>query len=407
MKASESSERYVGKVRECCNYAVRSAKTFADSSDNAHRQPGGDGETVLRETLQQDLTAFCDEIDESTFQVKQKAYVVGNMWTFVFMILTAALGILTNFFTAQLQAILVGATLFSVLALLASFGVFGKTSKSVPGKNIYARRRPNGEVRHRVILQANLDAPYKRNISRKSEVTLKVLKVLGALLFLAFDVVYLLDATKLVALGLPTWFSYIAYPLVLFIFVPIVLARSVSPSSSFPGVTDNLIGCYTAAGAARYLSEEKLRLENTEVSVLLTSAKSADMEGAKAFLKEYDNALKGTDTTVICLDSLYSTDSLNLMAKGRKFNKYLAQAVENADVTLTDHTPKYHDSEATLFRKKGKLDTFLLSSLPDEEPDFYRSEDDDASRLDVRTVEAAIKIALETAYLKDDPENKF
>ena len=80
--------------------------------------------------------------------------------------------------------------------------------------------------------------------------------------------------------------------------------------------------------------------------------------------------------------------------------------MENAGVMLADHTPKYHTTEADLFRKSG-VPAVLLTSLPDEAPEFYRSEEDDTSRLDVRSTEAAIKIALEIAFLKDDPESDF
>lgn len=407
MKASESSEHYVGKVRECCNYAVRSAKNFADSENNSTRQPGGPGEAVLRETLQKDLTAFSDEVDENLFHVKQKAYVVGNIWTLVFMVVAAFLGILSTFVAAKgAAACITAAAVFSVLTLLASFGVFGQTSKSIEDINVFAKRKPEKKVKHRIILQANLDAPYKRNISRKSEILLEVLKVVGAVLYLVFDILLLLDKTDAASLNLPDWFGYLAYPLILFVIVPILIIRSVKPNSSFPGVSDNLSGCYAAAGALRYLSEEKLRLQNTEFDVLLTSAKSSGAEGARAFLKNYENELKSVDTTIICLDSLYSLDSLNTTARGRKLNRGLATAVDNAGVTLTDHKPKYHITEANIFRK-AKIPTILISSLPDEAPEFYRSADDDASRLDVRTTEAAIKIALETAFLKDDPDAKF
>ena len=64
MKASETFERYDGKVRECCNYAVRSSKSFMENADTNKRQPGGKAELLLREQLTSDLKEFCDEVDE-------------------------------------------------------------------------------------------------------------------------------------------------------------------------------------------------------------------------------------------------------------------------------------------------------------------------------------------------------
>lgn len=405
MKASESSEHYVGKVRECCNYAVRSAKSFADSDNNKTRQPGGPGESALRDTLYQDLSSFSDDVDQDLYRVKQKSDVAGNTWTLVFMILAAVLAIVSTFVPAVVAApVLIAAAVLSVLTLLSSFGMFRHASKSVEDYNVYARRKPEQKVKHRVILQANLDAPYKRTISHGTERSLKALTIVGAILYLALDIILLLGAAG--SMDLPSWLGYLAYPFLLFVIVPIVLIRSVKPDASFPGVSDNLSGCYAAAGALRYLSEEKLRLQNTEFDVLLTSGKSSSLEGAKTFLKNYAEELKNVDTTVICLDSLYSLDTLNTTARGRALNRSLAQAVDNAEVTLSDYAAKYHVTESTLFRKAG-LSTILITSLPDNPPEFYRSAEDDASRLDVRATEAAIKIALETAYLKDDPDSQF
>ena len=404
MKASESSDRYIGKVRECCNYAVRSAKSFADSSNNEHRQTGGDGEAELRSSLQADLTSFCDEVDENPFGANQKAYVVSNTLTFVFMLLSIALAIVIPILSLNSMIFIVCVAL-SLLALLAFFGAFNKTSKAVDDMNLFAKRKPTGERTQRVILAANIDAPYKRNVTRKKEVGLKFLCFFGLLLYLAFDVVTLLLDHDVFSMGaFDSYFSYLAYPLILFLIIPIVLARSVKTGSSFPGVTGNLIGAYTAAGVMRYMSEMNLRLEHTELCVLITSAWSTGSEGAHAFVKDYAQTLKEVDTTILVLDSLYDPESLNVTAKGRKLNKLIAQAAENGEILLTDHTPKYHKGDAKVFQKAG-IPTALISTLPDEVPEFYRGEDDNTDLLNVRAVEGAIQLALETAYLKDAPKD--
>lgn len=404
MKASESSERYVGKVRECCNYAVRSAKSFADSEVNASRQAGGEGEESLRASLQDDLTKFADEVDETPFLLKPGSSNAAAKWTAIFMLIAAVFGILAVLIPAAGTVLADIGLICSVLTLLCFFGLLGGTAKSRKSADVLARRRPKGKTEHRIILQANLDAPFARRFSAGAVSAFRVLTILGIVLYLAFDVLASLNASG--TLCMPAWFAYIAYPLVVFILFPFLQSRAVLTDQSWPGVSDNLSGCYTASGAMRYLSVEKLRLENTEVDVLLTSGKSSHMEGAKQFLRTYSDALKETDTAIICLDSLFSVDSLNTLARGRQLNRAIAAAAENADVMLTDHAPKYHVSEAETFRKGG-VPTILLSSLTDGKPDFYRGPDDSTEHLDVRAVEAAMKLALELAYLKDDPESKF
>lgn len=400
MKASETFERYDGKVRECCNYAVRSSKSFIENGDPNKRQPGGKGELMLRDQLKSDLQEFCDQVDEVNFYAKQKAYITSNMLTFIFMLCTAALCILAILIN---KYFILAALVTSLLTLLAVFGIFGGTSKSVEDFNVFARRKSLAEPQARVIFEANLDAPFKRNISRGNAALLKFFAFLGALLYVAYCVVMCLVDYGTLNFNGQEFLQYAAYGLPIFILFPLILSRTVSIGSSFPGVADNLLGAYAACGAMRYLSEQDLRLANTEVCVLLTSSKEAKNTGARAFVKDFKEDLDALDTTVLCFDSIYDPDSLNVVSKGRKVASLIDEAAANAGVLLTDHNPKYHKGSVKVYDKAG-LAAAQISSLTDEVPLFYRSEHDDADLLGpdaVHAVEGAIKVALEAVYAKD------
>lgn len=400
MKANETFERYEGKVRECCNYAVRSSKSFMENADTNKRQPGGKAELLLRDQLTSDLQNFCDEVDIVNFYAKQKAYITSNLLTFIFMVATAALCILAFLINPYF---ILAALVCSLLSLLAVLGVFGGTSKSVEDINVYARRKPTGEATSRVIFEANLDAPFKRNISRGTAAFLKFLAILGVLLYIAFCVVVLLVDNGTLNFSFEKYLGYVTYGLPIFVIFPLILSRTVSISSSYPGAVDNLLGAYAACGAMRYLSEQDLRLENTEVCVLLTSSKEAKNAGARSFVRDYKGDLDAMDTTVLCFDSIYDPDSLNVVTKGRKASKLMDTAAANGNVLLTDHNPKYHKGSMKVYDKAG-LSVAQISSLTDEVPAFYRSENDDAELLvpaTVHAVEGAIKLALEAAYAVD------
>lgn len=397
MKELDTSPRSIGKIRECCNYAVRSSKNYLTNADAAHRQMGGNGETQLRDMLQKDLTGFCDVVTEEPFRANQKAYVTSNMLTFLFMLLSAGLAILAYFFN---DMIVIAAFVFAVLALFAFFGAFGEATRGVDVSNTYAARKPEKEVRHRVILEANLDAPEKRRMSRKGELALRAVNLIGILLYLAMDILILLVDNGTVNFKGDSNLLVVSFVLALFIFVPLALTRAIVTSASTPGAADNLIGAYAACGALRYMSEMDVRMDHTEVCVLLTSAKDDRSRGARTFTKEFAKELNETDTIVLCLDSLYNPDTFNVMTKGRKVDKLLAQAAVNGDVMVTDHQPKYHKGEYLAFGKAG-VAAASLTTLPDTPPAFYRAAGDNADNLNVHAVEAAIRLCLETAYLKD------
>lgn len=403
MKASETSERYVGKVRECCNYSVRSAKKFLDTADIDQRQAGGTGVEELKSVLKEDLSTFTDEIIENPFSTDQKAYAASNLINFVFMLIAVALAVGAYFLFNYYELLIIVSLLFAVLALVAFFGGFGFTSKNMMCSNLFAKRYPTLEPKKRVILTANLDAPHKRNVARGAEKALKFLTFFGILLIIAFNVVELLILKGILNFNGDQYIMYAAFALVVFLIFPLILMRTVSINTSTPGVADNLIGSYTACGVLRYMSEFDLRLQETELCVLLTDAKENKNSGAKNFCKEFEEDLNALDTTVLCLDSIYDVESFNIQAKGRKLNKLVDLALENAEVMATDQNPKYHlkKSDMKSFTKAG-LDTALITTLTDDVPDFYRNADDTQDNLNVRAVEAAIKFCLEFAYAKDE-----
>lgn len=403
MKANETFERYDGKVRECCNYAVRSSKSFVENADINKRQAGGKAELLLREQLTSDLKEFCDEVSEVSFFAKQKAYITSNVLTFFFMLATAVLAILATLMNFHF---ILGAVVTSLLTLLAALGVFGGTSKSVEDVNVFATRKASGVPAARIIFEANLDAPFKRNISRGTAAFLKFLTLLGSALYIAYCVVMLMVDNGALHTGFQDELQYLAYVLPIFVIFPLVLSRTVSIGSSFPGIADNLLGAYAACGAMRYMAEQNLRLESTDLCVLLTSSKEAKNAGAKAFVRDFEKDLNALDTTVLCFDSIYDPDSLNVVSKGRAVSKLIDTAAANAGVLLTDHNPKYHKGSLKVYDKAG-LSVAQISSLPDEVPAFYRNENDDADLLNpnaVHAVEGAIKVALEAAYAVDSKD---
>ena len=156
MKAYESSERYESKVRECCNYAARTAKNFATAGNNTKRQACGEDEKKLASALQADLGGFADTVTEEHFTADQAAYILSNLLIFIFMLISAAAGICACMFAEYALWLLIGAALFAFLAFLGFFGVFGGTSKNVEGQNIFANRA--APIKSQSAYSANIQA---------------------------------------------------------------------------------------------------------------------------------------------------------------------------------------------------------------------------------------------------------
>ncbi|NLL63487.1 MAG: Zn-dependent exopeptidase M28 [Ruminococcaceae bacterium] len=402
MKAYESYEYYDGKVRECCNYAVRSAKNFATSDNNKKRQPCGPDEKHLASILKKDLTQFCDTVVEENFTADQQAYILSNLLIFIFMLISIVLAILSFFFAEYFLFIMIGSIVFSLLAFLGFFGVFGGTSKNVAGINIFATRNPEKEVTKRIIIEANLDAPFKRSLSRKTALILKTLNLFSIILYIVFAILALLVEYDKLTFFASEGFIYIAFPLSLFAFIPLALSRSVKANASFPGVVDNLIGCYTACGTLRAMSQMKLRTENTEVCVLLSGAKNAGNAGVKTFCKMHEDANKAVKTIVISLDSIYNADAITVISSSKKITDLLATASSNSGVELLNINQKHIKKNGSfkVFKKAG-IPVATLTSLKEDLPAFFGSAKDNEENINVKAVEAVMKTVLETIYAKD------
>lgn len=402
MKASETSERYEGKLRECCNYAARTAKNFA-LAENSKRQACGPDEKLLAEALKADLSGFADSITEEKFTANRAAYILSNLILFILMLLAAAAGICACMFTKYTLILLIVGIVFSVLSVLGFFGVFGGTSKNVDGVNIFAVRKPSEEVKKRVIIEANTDAPFKRKLSAKTAAILKTVTCIGLILYLVFDVVALLVNREIIDFSASQYFLYISFPLALFAFIPLFLSRSVIATASFPGVIDNLVSCYTAAGAMRYMSEMDLRLKNTELCVLLTGARHANFAGLKTYCKFHTEEDNDEDTLVISLDSLFNADKITVVNTNDKFTTTaVSSAIVNSGVTVSSSTSKLIRKNGSMkVLKKNGYSCATITSLEDAAPDYLGTERDTSENINVKAIENAMKLVLETAYAID------
>ena len=402
MKAFETSERYDGKVRECCNYAARTAKNFATGENNTKRQACGPDEKVLATNLKNDLSTFSDKVIEENFTADRAAYILSNFLIFLFMFLAAAASICAGLFLEYAMYLLPAGLFLTLLSLLGFFGVFGGTSKNVTGLNIFATRNAKKEVKNRVIIEANLDAPFKRKFSPKTSSILKTVTFLGIILYFAFDATALLIDIEAITFKASSYFIYISFPLALFSFIPLFLSRSVIATASFPGVVDNLLGCYTAAGAMRYMSEMDLRLEHTELCVLLTGAKNANRAGAKAYCKYHGEDDAKVNTVVLSLDTIYDPTKLTVLSSGKTTTDSISLAATNADIQILSTSPKHIKKNGSMKEfKKNKYACATITTLEENYPSYFGTESDTEQNINTKAIESAIKLVLETAYAID------
>ena len=149
----------------------------------------------------------------------------------------------------------------------------------------------------------------------------------------------------------------------------------------------------------RYLSEFDLRLDNTDVFVVLTGAKNANFAGAKLMLMHTQTKTK---IATRCLFSGYNKDyqTLSIKSGTSKGTKSFFEATENAKHSPVKSEAKYLKGDASVFSKAG-FTAPTITTLGATAPEFYGTKHDNLDNLDAKSTEAAINILLESAYLVD------
>lgn len=399
MKASESNAHYTGKVRECTNYSVRGIKNLFKNPDLETRQACSDGEIEMQTFFQGELENFCDSVSTETFSTQISSHKITNTFVFVFMLLSAASMVAANFLN---EVILFASVGFSLLALASFFGLFAKFAKKKQSANIVGTRKALGVATNKIVFCANTDAPFKRRFSAGLERLFVLLTLIGIVLQLVYDVAVLGDTYyKMYELPVMQAMPVISYILIVFVPLPLLASFAVNTHSATPGVANNLSGCFSCLGAMRYLSEFDLKLDNTDICVVLTGAKNAKNAGAKAYVKAHAEEDKKLNTLFVCVDTLKGINSLSVQSGNAKGQKLVKAAADNANVTLAQGNAKFLKSDASVFSKAG-ISSATVTTLGSAQPDFYQTDLDNVDNIDIKSTEAAINILLESAYLLDE-----
>ena len=178
------------------------------------------------------------------------------------------------------------------------------------------------------------------------------------------------------------------------------------------GATDDLTGCFISLAVAKFLFDNDIRFENTEVQVLLTGAEEAGLRGSKAYAKAHKDELKndGIETVFVSVDTIRDFDFMDIVEKDlnglvkndpRVVNLIKEGAAIAGYNNVTSSPISLGSTDATAFSQIGVPAATFIAMDPTPAR-YYHTRLDTEDNLEPKTIEAGVKIALETAFLFDE-----
>ena len=415
MKATESIPNYDIKVREYTNYALKSIKNVCKNF--GPRPVGSDAEKKAQEYMLADLEKFCDEARREEYKCSDKAFM---SWVPI----GAALLILNVlFFTLGLHVVALALSVITLFLVVAEF-IFYKPVLDVffPKKtsgNVYGVRKAAGETKKRIILSGHTDSAFEWTYTYKGGrpvvAGIIVTAVIAILLGIGANIFGMINADGV--FGAIVWSKQAGVALkilavIMYLTVPVLIAAFNFSNYKLPvmGANDDLSGCFVSCAAAKFLSDNDIRFENTEVAVLCAGGEEAGLRGSKAFARDNADMLKdGVETIFISFDTIrelefakiYEKDMTGMVKNDRRVAELLQSAAKNVGMDVPIGTIELGSTDAAAMSQAG-VPASAFTAMDPSPARYYHTRLDDANNLSPQAIDAGVKIALETIFLYDE-----
>lgn len=290
--------------------------------------------------IKKEMAQFCDETEFESYTASPKAYGHFTKWvSFLSVLIIAVCAVLAfagilEFWIAQciVGVVMLLGFVGGVMDLCFKKPLAGSLYKKSEGHNFYAIQKPFGDVKKRVIIVANVDAPYKRRFvsGGKTKGASPIVSTSLVFVFLSLVIAFLTVAAQFVSMGslgemLISYGYFFHFLTALFL---CLLFWHIDYKTVFSGANDNLTGAYTAVSVPRMLDMAGAQFEHTEVCCVITDGKNAAGSGAKHWAKQHCND-SNAETIVICVDSLANVKSLGANANGLS-NDFMKSVFDDA-----------------------------------------------------------------------------
>lgn len=408
MKAQDSVKNYPSALREMTNFSVRGIKKIC--KDVGPRPAGSEQEHEAQKLMAAELDGACDKVEIEPFDVHPGAFLGWILTDGIMMIAAIVL------FFFGMSAIALALCALSLIFAIVEFLLYKKLlDPFFPKKtshNVVAVRKPNGEVRRRIIFSGHADSANEWRFTyyggSKLLVPIIGLSFVGILLGLVLGI-WAVAAGHAFSAADSGALNVMRY--VFLAWIPILFTALFFENKKRPvmGANDDLTGCFISMAVVKYMQQHDIRFENTEVWVVLTGSEEAGLRGAKAFCKAHKNELSDVETVFVGLDTIrdydfaavYSRDLTGTVKNDAGACALVKEAAKQTGLDLPYKSVFFGATDAAAVTQAG-MKAVSVAAMDPAPAKYYHTRLDTADNLDIKTVEAVLGVALETAFLFDE-----
>ena len=403
MKANESVKNYAASVRMYTNYTVREIKKICKNI--GPRIAGSEAEHKAHEYIADQMKTCCDEVAIEDFKLAPEAFM---SWVRI----DGALVILSVLFTLLgLAPVALALTTLALVFLFCEFLMYWEFYDFLfPKKtshNAIGVRKASGEAKQRIIFSGHVDSSHEWTYTHLGGAPL--LFAVGG--YGIVSMLYVLVSSILITfdIGSPEVLEILKYIQIACIPGGILVMFFVNFKRTVEGANDNLTGTMSSVAIMKYLEDNNIRFENTEVMALAAGSEESGLRGSRAYVKRHIDELKEIPTVFIGLETFRDYDSIAIYARDMtgtvKMDPRVCSLVkkggELAGMDLPYSSVYVGASDGAAVQKLG-VPAVTLAAMDPGPPRYYHTRGDTADNMDMKTVEKCLDIALHTLFLYDE-----
>ena len=416
MKASESVKNYPSTRRMYTNYAARSIKKVC--KEIGPRFSGSEAEKKGVEFMADELRTCCDDVKTESFTVHPKAFYGWISISAVFMIISTALFFVGQYFDIPYMFYVTAA--FGVIGLffgITEFVLYKKTLDKFMSKatsyNAFGTLNATGETKRRIIFVGHADSSPEWRYSYLGGPALLKTVLIGAILGLAYCVGASIFVSVKAAID-PAFISTLTADILSYIFlgfniffVPIIFMCDYK--HIVEGANDDLSGCFLSLAVLKFLKDNEITFENTEVMALCSGSEETGLRGSKAFCAAHAKELSDVETVVVAVDTVrdfdfmgvYNKDMSGIVKNDVQASKLLKEGAKIAGYDVPYRTVSLGATDAAAF-SQANIKATAFSAMDPAPAKYYHTRLDTHENLDMKALEAGLDICLETLFLFDE-----